>query len=110
MCSCGSVHEDPPHFIFDYPRYVEQRRILLIELSEFEPLNAELVLYGNSDLSIGQNIRIALYNIFGYCLFMHRYIISPLMIILFCYYIKLNCYYFRHLFFYSIILLIAIST
>ena len=60
MCSCGSVNEDPPHFIFDCPRYVEQRRILLTELSELEPLNAELLLYGNSDLSIGQNIRIAL--------------------------------------------------
>ena len=51
MCSCGSVNEDPPH--------VEQRRFLLTELSEFEPLHAELLLYGNSDLSIGQNIRIA---------------------------------------------------
>jgi hypothetical protein len=55
-CSCNNNEfENASHFFFSCPNYREQRLELFIQTREFHPLNINILLFGNTDLTYEQN-------------------------------------------------------
>ncbi len=60
-CFCGHRCENICHFIWYCPIYKELRQLLLSELHKLNllvPVNSDLLLYGNKDLSLDCNLYI----------------------------------------------------
>ena len=55
-CNCGHLEETPEHFFLGYPLYYEQRRELFKVLDQ-ESTTTNIILNGNSDTTVDENIR-----------------------------------------------------
>ncbi len=60
LCQCGHGEESAGHYFFDCILYTAQRAILINNLSHISnQLNLDIILYGNAELSFGDNTDIA---------------------------------------------------
>lgn len=55
LCHCGEI-EDTHHFFFTCPKYIVQRRLLLHNISEAQPANLQLLLFGKTDATPEYNM------------------------------------------------------
>jgi len=58
-CSCGHPCEDEAHFLLWCPNYTNSRLILLRSMNWYHTVTLDILLFGDNDLSLNQNIVIA---------------------------------------------------
>ena len=58
FCSCGSFIENAHHFFIECPIWHDLRLELISTISELTPLNLNIFLYGDRNLSLEQNMTI----------------------------------------------------
>ena len=57
-CECGSEREDAEHYLFQCKLFLNARLKLFQKTRSFHPLNTNLLLFGSSEFSDGDNINI----------------------------------------------------
>ena len=58
LCSCNLEIEDAEHFLFCYPKYASERRILFRETHNYHPLDLNMVLFGDINATPESNTTI----------------------------------------------------
>ncbi|MCG7876809.1 MAG: reverse transcriptase family protein [Candidatus Thiodiazotropha endolucinida] len=56
LCECKLENEDAEHYFFRCPKYTNQRVIMFTATHNFHPLNLDILLYGNAQLTFEQNM------------------------------------------------------
>ena len=59
-CRCGNNCEDPQHYFFYCIFYTDQRASLISSLTSYLPVNLDLLLYGDPNLSLDVNTEMTL--------------------------------------------------
>ena len=57
-CKCNLEIENAEHYFFRCPKYVNERVKLFHETRDFHPLNINLILFGNANISFESNTTI----------------------------------------------------
>ena len=55
LCSCGA-EENASHFLLSCPLYNAQRLSLLNDVSQYQPISLNLLIYGNASLPYATNV------------------------------------------------------
>ena len=55
LCSCNLEIEDAEHFLFRCPKYANERTILFRETHNYHPLNLNMVLFGDINVTPESN-------------------------------------------------------